>query len=528
NVPHICLRVPTGGGKTLIAANAINVIAENLQKNKNNLVVWFVPSSAILTQTIDSLKNGNSIYREHLQKYYDSIEVLSVTEALNISKATLDNNLTIIVATFQSFRIEEPEGRKVYSSSGDLMEHFTDIHQSQKEKLLKIENGFISYSLSNVINLRRPIVIVDEAHNAKTDLSFEFLKNINASFILELTATPESKQYPLNVLYNVSAAELKSEKMLKIPMYVFTKVEWKELINDAISKRVELEKNAQDEDRYVRPIMLLQAQPDRKDNPDSLTVKVILDTLLNDFKIPRDHIAIQTSEIKELDNVDLLRSTCEIRYVITVTALKEGWDCPYAYVLCSLAELSSSVAVEQIIGRIIRQPNTEDFSQSNLNNSYAYIYSKNFIATLNNLKDAFVKNGFSQLEMDKLIKKGYTNKKQLQLDFKESESENSIIDSINIENGEVTVAFDSDSIGDLNSQLEKIRETLESKVAERIENDYGTDTSDLDTYTHTINLDTESTLEYNQVHIDDNVLSHQGKEDIETLDTEKTERHSIS
>jgi type III restriction enzyme len=31
-----------------------------------------------------------------------------------------------------------------------------------------------------------------------------------------------------------------------------------------------------------------------------------------------------------------------IRYVITVEALKEGWDCPFAYVLCSLQDMKSA------------------------------------------------------------------------------------------------------------------------------------------------------------------------------------------
>jgi len=446
NVPHICLRVPTGGGKTLIAANAINVISKKIYHKENNMIIWFVPSTAILNQTVEALKDKQSIYREHLEIHYQDIEVLTVQEALNVSKSTLDNNLTIIVSTFQSFRIEEAEGRKVYNSSGDLMEHFTSKVMNLGSNLLKSDDGVIQYSLANIINSRNPLIIVDEAHNAKTDLSFEFLGKLNPKFILELTATPESKKYPLNVLYSVSAAELKSEKMLKIPMYVHTKYDWKELLNNAISKRVELEELSSKESRYVRPIMLIQAQPDRKDNPLVLNVKKVLETLTNDFKIDRKYIAVHTGEIKELDNYDLMAKDCDIRYIITVSALKEGWDCPYAYVLCSLAELSSSVSVEQIVGRIIRQPYTLDFEEKRLNNSYAYIFSQNFIYTLNSLRDAFVKNGFSQFELDKLLRKGTSKLANTQLTFDSFEEDevSELVEDIEIANGSVRVKIKSE------------------------------------------------------------------------------------
>lgn len=450
-VAHVCLRVPTGGGKTLLGVNSIKIAIDNLNKPLNSVVIWLTPSKAILEQTIKALKNENSLYRKHLDKYFKDINILTVPESLNISKTQLDNHLTIIVATFQSFRVDDPEGRKVYSSSGDLMEHFTSLSAKQSEKLLKTENGQLSYSLSNLFNIRNPIIIVDEAHNARTELSFGFLKNLNPSFILELTATPEVKQYPLNVLYSVSAAELKSEKMLKIPMYVSTKSEWKELISDAISKRVELEEAGSREKSYVRPIMLIQAQPNRKNDPHAITIDVVRKTLIEDFKIPEEQIATQTSTVKELSEIELLDETCKIRYIITVSALKEGWDCPFAYVLCSLAELSSSVAVEQIVGRIIRQPYTENFINDNLNNSYAYIYSNNFYVTLNNLESAFVQNGFSSLEMDKLLKSlPKDNSKQLQFEIEETKN---IIDDIHIENGAVTIKF-SDAESEIDS-LEK-------------------------------------------------------------------------
>ena len=57
--------------------------------------------------------------------------------------------------------------------------------------------------------------------------------------------------------------------------------------------------------------------------------------------IPAEHIAIRTADVNELKNVDLLSPDCPVRYIITVNALKEGWDCPFAYILASLANKTS-------------------------------------------------------------------------------------------------------------------------------------------------------------------------------------------
>ena len=101
---------------------------------------------------------------------------------------------------------------------------------------------------------------------------------------------------------------------------------------------------------YIRPVMLIQAQPRRK-NQETLTVEVVEKCLLEEHGIPEEQIARATGEDRGLEGVDINDPECPIRYVITVQALREGWDCPFAYVLCSVAEMRSSTAVEQILGQ---------------------------------------------------------------------------------------------------------------------------------------------------------------------------------
>ncbi len=93
-----------------------------------------------------------------------------------------------------------------------------------------------------------------------------------------------------------------------------------------------------------------------------------------------------------------------MRYIITVSKLKEGWDCPFAYVLCSVADQVSPVAVEQILGRILRMPQAKRKRRDALNQSYAYIVSRSFDPTAQQLKTSLVEGaGFNRLEADDIV-----------------------------------------------------------------------------------------------------------------------------
>jgi len=406
-LPYICLRIPTGGGKTLVACYAAGIAQRGLLNADRSLILWLVPSNAILEQTLKSLRNRQNPYRNALEAAVGSVEVLNVTEALYLRRASLESGTVVIVSTIQAFRIEETEGRKVYEQSGHLLDHFMDVPE---EIALKMEHYADSAkpitSLANVLRSRRPIVIVDEAHNARTPLSFDTLARLGPSCIIEFTATPDTEKSPSNVLYSVSAAELKAQQMIKLPIKLETKTNWKEILSDAISQRDNLEDLAKREEaisgEYLRPIMLLQAQSMLKGH-DRLTVEVVEKCLMEDFRIPKEYIARATGVDKELPD-DILSPDCKIRYVITIQALREGWDCPFAYVLCSVADMKGSRGVEQILGRILRLPKAKWKSIVELNNAYAFVTSNGFAQAVKGLTDALIDNGFRRQEAKDLIR----------------------------------------------------------------------------------------------------------------------------
>jgi type III restriction enzyme len=407
-LPYVCLRIPTGGGKTFVACHSICIAANELLHADCPVVLWLVPSNAIKEQTIAALKDRNHPYRNAIEATMSSVSVLSIHEALYVTRPTLATGTSVIVSTIQAFRVDDTEGRKVYEQSGALMDHFSGIDPGLLDSLEKYADGNPVSSLANVLRLHRPIVIVDEAHNARTPLSFETLARFNPSCIIEFTATPDTEKNPSNVLHSVSAAELKADQMIKLPIRLETRPSWKELIGDAITLRKRLEDAALAERRateeYIRPIILFQAQPKNK-NHETITVEAVEQCLIDDFSVPGEQIRRATGTDKGLEGIDLSEPSCEVRYIITVYALKEGWDCPFAYVLCSVAELSSSTAVEQILGRIMRLPKAQRKQNEVLNMSYAFAASRNFIEAANALEDALVQNGFNRQEAKDLITK---------------------------------------------------------------------------------------------------------------------------
>ncbi|MFO1491744.1 MAG: hypothetical protein U1F77_06805, partial [Kiritimatiellia bacterium] len=248
-----------------------------------------------------------------------------------------------------------------------------------------------------------PVVIVDEAHNARTDLSFATLGAVLPSCIVEFTATPARKKHPSNVLHHVSAAELKAADMVKLPLRVVTRhpSQRDALIAEAIQLRSSLEALAvaesQDTAEYLRPILLFQAE--RVDGCEPLRER-----LTSEFGIPKEQILISVGVLDELPGGEEIRSPkCPARFIITVQKLREGWDCPFAYVLCSLKETRSSTAIEQIVGRILRLPSARSKRHPDLNCSYVFSVSESVPDVLAELREALENNGFTAREVDRIL-----------------------------------------------------------------------------------------------------------------------------
>ncbi|MGD0522221.1 MAG: DEAD/DEAH box helicase family protein, partial [Terracidiphilus sp.] len=407
-VPYVCLRLPTGGGKTILGAYAIHVAARNYIEKDFPLVLWLVPSNTIRTQTAKALKDATHPYRQALDKEFEGrVRVFDIEEIDNIRPQDLSEKVCIVVATIQTLRVSDRTGRDVYADKEALETHFTRLHVTMPE-LDRIEDGpyagRVRYSFANLMMIHRPMVIMDEAHNARTHLTFEVLNRIAPSCIVELTATPDNDpRTGSNVLCRVSAAELKAEAMIKLPIVLTEHASsWESALSDALRNRRRLAALAVDESQYIRPILLIQAEnQDRTAN-----VEAVKQYLLENERIPEDRIAIATGKQRELEGIDLFDPKCPIEVIITVQALKEGWDCSFAYVFCSTANIHNATSVEQLLGRVLRMPYVQRRKAQDLNKAYAHVSSPRFSEAAKQLETSMVALGFDAAEAEQAIERG--------------------------------------------------------------------------------------------------------------------------
>ena len=423
DVPCVCLRIPTGGGKTLLAACAIPLIGREWRAADFPLALWLVPSTTIRDQTLRALQTSGHPYRAALESAYgQALTVLDLDAAPTLAPQDFGRRAIVLVATMQSFRVRQTQGRNVYAFSEEFDAHFkhfeaqaaaagqgvlervtqADLDEVGQTFLRPADLGRVKHSLANLLALARPIIVVDEAHNAKTDTTFATLKRIAPCAILELTATPVPKK--TNVLYSVTARELEAEDMIKLPIMLAEHAAWENAVRDAVLRRKQLEAEAAHEEAqggsYLRPLVLFQAH----DKNGAAPPEVLRKHLIEQQHIAPEEIVIATGEQRGLDGIDLFDRACPVRFVITVEALKEGWDCSFAYVLCSLQNVRSGKDVEQLLGRVLRMPYARRRASPALNRAYAHVVARSFSEAASALADRMVAGmGFEALDAAQVL-----------------------------------------------------------------------------------------------------------------------------
>lgn len=391
NIPNVCFKVPTGGGKTLLATAAIQRINQDYFKRNNGFVLWIVPSDTIYTQTSKQLRNKEHPYRQMLDRASGG-RTLILEKNDKFTAQDIEDNLCIMLLMLQASNRQNKDTLKMFKDSGRFESFFPplDDYNANNALLSAVPNldtadifddepnviaGIsIRHSLGNVMRLLRPIAIFDEGHRGATKLAQDTVNSFNTSFILELSATPKDHS---NVLVNVGGQELKKEQMIKLPINVtsYGEANWQHTLNQAHSKTLELNKLAAkyqaEEGRYIRPIMVIKAEPKRKGEAYD-HVEDIKQYLIKNLNVLESEIRIKLADNNEMRDDDLFDKFCPVRYIITKDALKEGWDCSFAYVLAILSNTKGQTALTQFIGRVLRQPHALETSIPALNQCYVY------------------------------------------------------------------------------------------------------------------------------------------------------------
>ena len=461
DIPYVCLRLPTGGGKTFLSAHSIKLAAQHYVDKDFPMVLWLTPTSAIKEQTIETLKNPTHPNREVLDAAFNgNVAIFDIDDFTNIRPSDIANKTCVFVSTVQSFNVKNTDIRNIYADNENLEPHFVSIPTQFQESLEKVEAGKadagrVKNSFANLLHIHEPIIIVDEAHKAVTDLNREIMNRLNPSCILEFTATPNEKES--NVLYRVSAVELKAEEMIKLPIMLTETQTWQQSLTEACLMQNKLAQTAKLEKEYIRPIVLIQAE----NKGQETTEDKVRQYLIENEHIAAERIAIATGDEKGLDGINILDPKCPIDFVITKQALREGWDCPFAYIFCSVAQTRSLTAVEQFLGRILRMPYAKKRAQADLNKAYAYVSSACWTNAVAKLKDSLVEMGFDEQESTEFLRPE-PQKLGLQTSFKATKLDTSTL----TEEDKKELSIETHVDGSVTMQIKQdISPVLREKVA---------------------------------------------------------------
>lgn len=427
-VPNVTLKVPTGGGKTYLATQSVSRILGSYLARNTGFVLWVVPNEAIYTQTLRRLKDRQDPYRQVLDRAAAG-RVRIMEKGDRLDRRDVDANLCVMVLMLQSAKANTKETLRLFRDRGDV-HGFTPAggqleHAALKDKVRNLDIydladspvawPMVKDSLGNALKIIQPLVVIDEGQKAVSELAYKTVySEFNPIFVLELTATPKDVQgrtpaesRHANVLVEVTGRELDAEGMIKMPLHIDPRqdTDWKITLDAAVTRLSALQEAAErhgaDGGRYIRPIMLVQVERVGIDQRDGGFIHAddVRDRLLQ-VGFDADQVAIKTSQQNDLsapENLNLLSETNRVRVIITKQALQEGWDCPFAYVLCSLAASTALDAMTQLVGRILRQPWATKTGVPDLDAGYVVTHHAKTADVVARIKGGLEKDGLSDL-----------------------------------------------------------------------------------------------------------------------------------
>lgn len=418
-LPTFCLKIPTGGGKTLLATRVIDLVNTYFRRKRAGLVLWVVPTTQIYNQTLRALKDRDHPYRQQLD-LASAGRTLILEKTGKFGPRDVEESLCVLLLMLPSANRQTREQLRVFRDSGGFARFFpADDDVGRHKELLRQVPNLDTYaqqagghenqpktSLGNALRLLRPLILLDEGHKAYGQLARSTLEGFNPSMIVELSATPRPES---NVLVEISGRELLAEEMIKLDLHIANSVRrsWQDTLLASIEHRKLLEDKARaykaQTGIYIRPICLVQVERTGNDQRHAGFVHAedVRDYLLQHPDIRAEHIAIKTSqkdELRDIDEIGGLQSRqCPIRFIITKQALQEGWDCAFAYVLTILTNPNSRTALTQLVGRILRQPHARKTRVSWLDESYVFCFQRRGADLLAAVRQGFNKEGLKDL-----------------------------------------------------------------------------------------------------------------------------------
>src|SRR6266404_2103365 len=212
-LPVYCLKIPTGGGKTLLAVKTIDLVQRIYRQQQTGLVVWIVPTLQIYRQTLLRLQDRDDPYRQHLD-LVSAGRTLVLEKTDGFTPPDVDEHLVVLLLMLPSAARANKEALRMFRDSGAFQAFFpSDEDNAGHEKLLaRVPNldtfagadGYwerqVKTSLGNTIRLLEPLIILDESQKAYSENAQDTLRNLNPCMVVELSATPPKESNKLVVI----------------------------------------------------------------------------------------------------------------------------------------------------------------------------------------------------------------------------------------------------------------------------------------------------------------------------------------
>ena len=122
-LPAFCLKIPTGGGKTLLATRVIDLVNSLYRQSRRGLVLWIVPTTQIYNQTLKALKDRDHPYRQQL-------DLSSGQRTLIFEKTTafgprdVAENLCVLLLMLPSANRQTKDTLRMFRDSGGFDRFF--------------------------------------------------------------------------------------------------------------------------------------------------------------------------------------------------------------------------------------------------------------------------------------------------------------------------------------------------------------------------------------------------------------------
>jgi type III restriction enzyme len=429
SVPNACLKIPTGGGKTLLAAACATHTFSKYFRRNHGLVLWIVPNEAIYSQTKKTLSDRDHPYRQLLDKAAAG-KVKTLEKNSPLAKEDVDSHLCVMLLMLASAARRDSENTlRFFRDRGNVRGFFPreddlQAHWALKQRIPNLDvygrdeaslGLVVRDSLGNAMRASEIMVVVDEGQKAYSPLALKTVYDFNPALVLELSATPRDRPRdhpPLyaNWLVDVRGTDLEREELIKLPIQVERRAgtNWKDCLRVSLEQLNELQREADtllgNTGRYVRPILLVQTERTGKDQLDSGYIHAQhVREYLAQLGVAENAIAektAETDELKQPENIDLLSPACPVRVIVTKQALQEGWDCPFAYVLCALGASHNMAAMTQLLGRILRQPQAAKTGNPALDSCYVYCFQVQTGDVVQGIKAALESEGMGDLAIE--------------------------------------------------------------------------------------------------------------------------------